>query len=136
MRVAISGTHCCGKSTLIDAFLLAHSDYVHEPEAYVALQDMYDAIGPLSIVVDPNLQGFIFIHPMLYPAARDLVRSGESLRDSLTTCLSDGRVIKDDEAMTSLRRLLSVLAEALASRAQSLSRNAAFSNLKNTSVFC
>jgi hypothetical protein len=42
MRVAVSGTHCCGKSTLIDAFLSGHSDYVHEPEAYEALQDLYD----------------------------------------------------------------------------------------------
>jgi hypothetical protein len=41
MRVAISGTHCCGKSTLIDAFLAGHSNYVHEPEAYEALQDLY-----------------------------------------------------------------------------------------------
>ena len=41
MRVAISGTHCCGKSTLIDAFLLGHGDYVHEPEAYEALQEVY-----------------------------------------------------------------------------------------------
>lgn len=29
MRVAISGTHCCGKSTLIDAFLLGHRDYIY-----------------------------------------------------------------------------------------------------------
>ncbi|HEX4965656.1 MAG TPA: AAA family ATPase [Thermoanaerobaculia bacterium] len=41
MRVAISGTHGCGKSTLIDAFLHGHGDYVHEPEAYEALQDVY-----------------------------------------------------------------------------------------------
>lgn len=38
MRVAISGAHCCGKSTLIDAFRLGHSDYIYEPEAYEALQ--------------------------------------------------------------------------------------------------
>lgn len=41
MRVAISGTHCCGKSTLIEAFLLGHQDYLHEPEPYEALQDLY-----------------------------------------------------------------------------------------------
>lgn len=41
MRVAISGTHCSGKSTLVDAFLLSHGDYVHEPEAYEALQGVY-----------------------------------------------------------------------------------------------
>lgn len=41
MRVAISGTHCCGKSTLIDAFLSSHDTYNHEPEPYEALQDLY-----------------------------------------------------------------------------------------------
>ena len=41
MRVAISGTHCCGKSTLIDAFLSSHDTYSHEPEPYEALQDLY-----------------------------------------------------------------------------------------------
>ena len=37
MRIAISGTHCTGKSTLIDAFLGAHPNYVHEPEPYTVL---------------------------------------------------------------------------------------------------
>jgi predicted ATPase len=32
MRVAVSGTHCSGKSTLVEAFLLEHPEYVHEPE--------------------------------------------------------------------------------------------------------
>ena len=41
MRIAISGTHCCGKSTLIDEFLLAHPDFAHEPESYEALQEEY-----------------------------------------------------------------------------------------------
>ncbi len=46
MRVAISGTHCSGKSTLIDAFLAAHAEYVHEPEPYEALTDLYgEAFG-------------------------------------------------------------------------------------------
>src|SRR5262249_46260868 len=44
MRVAISGTHGCGKSTLIEAFLLDHGDYVHEPEPYEALQDLYGEV--------------------------------------------------------------------------------------------
>jgi hypothetical protein len=41
MRVAISGTHGCGKSTLVDAFLLNHGDYRHEPEPYEELHDLY-----------------------------------------------------------------------------------------------
>lgn len=37
MRIAVSGTHCSGKSTLVEAFLRAHSDFVHEPEPYTVL---------------------------------------------------------------------------------------------------
>ena len=37
MRIAISGTHCVGKSTLIDEFLRAHPGFVHEPEPYTVL---------------------------------------------------------------------------------------------------
>ena len=37
MRIAISGTHCVGKTTLIDEFLRAHPDFVHEPEPYTVL---------------------------------------------------------------------------------------------------
>ena len=44
MRVAISGTHCCGKSTLIDEFLSAHPDFAHEPEPYIVLQEEYGEV--------------------------------------------------------------------------------------------
>lgn len=37
MRIAVSGSHCTGKSTLIDEFLKAHPDFVHEPEQYTVL---------------------------------------------------------------------------------------------------
>ena len=37
MRIAVSGTHCTGKSTLIDEFLRVHPDFVHEPEPYTVL---------------------------------------------------------------------------------------------------
>jgi AAA domain len=37
MRIAVSGTHCTGKSTLIDEFLRAHPDFTHEPEPYTVL---------------------------------------------------------------------------------------------------
>src|SRR6186713_120380 len=37
MRLAISGTHRTGKSTLIDEFLRANPDYVYEPEPYTVL---------------------------------------------------------------------------------------------------
>lgn len=34
MRIAVAGTHCSGKSTLIADFLAAHPEFVHEPEPY------------------------------------------------------------------------------------------------------
>ena len=37
MRIAVSGTHCTGKSTLIDEFLRAHPEFAHEPEPYTVL---------------------------------------------------------------------------------------------------
>ncbi|HEX6739814.1 MAG TPA: hypothetical protein VF310_16160, partial [Vicinamibacteria bacterium] len=39
MRVAVSGSHSTGKSTLIAAFLAERPEYVHEPEAYEELAD-------------------------------------------------------------------------------------------------
>ena len=41
MRIAISGTHRVGKSTLIDEFLRAHPEFVHEPEPYTVLVEDY-----------------------------------------------------------------------------------------------
>lgn len=41
MRIAISGTHCVGKTTLIDEFLRAHLDFVHEPEPYTVLVENF-----------------------------------------------------------------------------------------------
>ena len=37
MRIAVSGTHGVGKSTLIDEFLQMHAEFVHEPEPYTVL---------------------------------------------------------------------------------------------------
>ena len=43
MRIAVSGTHCSGKSTLIEDFVAVHGDYVHEPEPYEWLEDAISA---------------------------------------------------------------------------------------------
>jgi AAA domain len=37
MRIAVSGTHGVGKSTLIDEFLRRHPEFVHEPEPYTVM---------------------------------------------------------------------------------------------------
>jgi AAA domain len=39
MRIAVSGTHCSGKTTLIEDFLAAHRHYLHEPEPYEWLDE-------------------------------------------------------------------------------------------------
>lgn len=39
MRIAISGSHGTGKSTLIEAFLARGPAYAHEPEAFESLAD-------------------------------------------------------------------------------------------------
>jgi hypothetical protein len=40
VRIAVSGTHCSGKSTLVEEFLAVHRDYLHEPEPYEWLEEM------------------------------------------------------------------------------------------------
>jgi predicted ATPase len=34
VRIAVSGTHCSGKTTLVEAFLERNPEYAHEPEPY------------------------------------------------------------------------------------------------------
>ena len=41
MRIAVSGTHGVGKSTLVDEFLCTHAEFVHEPEPYAVLVEDY-----------------------------------------------------------------------------------------------
>ena len=54
MRIAVSGTHCSGKSTLVEDFLAAHRDYLHEPEPYEWLEDVYGE----AAADEPNVDDF------------------------------------------------------------------------------
>jgi hypothetical protein len=54
MKVAVSGTHCCGKTTLIERFLLAHPDFAHEPEPYIVLQEDYGDV----FAAEPSAEDF------------------------------------------------------------------------------
>lgn len=54
MRIAISGTHCCGKTTLIEEFLSRHKDFKHEAEAYESMQD---ELGE-SFAAEPSAEDF------------------------------------------------------------------------------
>jgi hypothetical protein len=51
MRIAVSGSHGTGKSTLIAGFLAARPGYLHEAEAFEALADdidLTDSEGPTA----------------------------------------------------------------------------------------
>lgn len=53
MRIAVSGTHCTGKSTLIDEFLRAQPEFAHEPEPYtVMIEDLGEEFAAEPCVED------------------------------------------------------------------------------------
>ena len=53
MRIAVSGTHGVGKSTLVDEFLRRHPDYAHEPEPYVVMvEDLGEEFSAQPCVED------------------------------------------------------------------------------------
>ena len=53
MRIAISGTHGVGKSTLIDEFLRRHPEFAHEPEPYTILvEDLAEEFSAQPCVED------------------------------------------------------------------------------------
>jgi hypothetical protein len=52
VRIAVSGTHCSGKSTLVEDFLAAHREYVHEPEPYEWLEEVYGELAADEPSVD------------------------------------------------------------------------------------
>ena len=57
MRIAVSGTHHTGKSTLIDEFLRVHPDFTHEPEPYaVMVEDFGEEFSSEPCVEDFNRQ--------------------------------------------------------------------------------
>ncbi|HEX5886253.1 MAG TPA: AAA family ATPase [Pyrinomonadaceae bacterium] len=54
MRIAVSGTHCTGKSTMIDEFLRAHPEFTHEPEPYTV---MVEDLGE-EFAEEPSVEDF------------------------------------------------------------------------------
>ena len=55
MRIAISGTHCMGKTTFIKDFLKIYPEYVYEEEPYYQLQEIHG----IEFSEDPALEDFI-----------------------------------------------------------------------------
>jgi hypothetical protein len=56
MRIAVSGTHFIGKTTLIEDFLKKHPDYRCEKEAYYKLQDAKEMELSLELSLDSLLE--------------------------------------------------------------------------------
>ena len=54
MRIAISGTHFMGKSTLIEDFIKKHPNYTYEIEPYHKLQD-----EEMALSLEQNLESFL-----------------------------------------------------------------------------
>jgi predicted ATPase len=54
MRIAISGTHGVGKSTLIDEFLKEHREFTHEPEPYTVLVEDFGE----EFAAEPQVEDF------------------------------------------------------------------------------
>lgn len=55
MRIAISGTHYMGKSTLIEDFIQAHPEYKHEVEPYDQLQEVKE----MELAEEPSLDSLL-----------------------------------------------------------------------------
>ncbi len=71
MRIAVSGTHCVGKSTLIDEFLRVYPDYIHEPEPYTTLVEDFGEEFSAEPCVDDFLRQLEFSINRLAKHTRD-----------------------------------------------------------------
>ena len=74
MRIAISGTHATGKSTLIEEFLARHPEYTHEPDPYAVLEEIYgETFGDAPTVEDFERQLELNLETIARYAAGDNV---------------------------------------------------------------
>jgi hypothetical protein len=114
MKVAISGTHCSGKSTLIDEFLLAHPDFAHEPEPYEALQEEYNE----TFAADPCAEDFYRqleynVGRLLHYGAGDRVIYERSPADYLAYMLALAQLGRDPDASRVLKNSLDMVRDAV-----------------------
>ena len=54
MRIAVSGTHGSGKTTLIEAFVARHPEYAYEPEPYTVLSEIHGE----QFAAEPSVEDF------------------------------------------------------------------------------
>lgn len=90
MRIAVSATHCAGKTTLVEDFLAVHRDYVHEPEPYEWLEEIYGE--PLAAEPTPD----------------DFWRQLEISVERLTTYAAGANVIAERSPLDFLAYLLAL----------------------------
>lgn len=112
MRIAVSGTHGVGKSTLIDEFLQRHPEFVHEPEPYTVLvEDLGEEFSSEPCVEDFRRQLEFNIDRLQQHSADENViyercpvdflayidtldpKSAEALRDSVLEAINNLDVI-------------------------------------------
>ena len=55
MRIAVSGTHAIGKSTLAEDFLEKHTEFILEPEPYCVLQEQFG----IDFAEEPTQESFV-----------------------------------------------------------------------------
>jgi hypothetical protein len=55
MRIAVSGSHCTGKSTLTEEFLRVHTEFIHEPEPYTVLVEEFGE----EFSAEPSVDDFL-----------------------------------------------------------------------------
>ena len=108
MRIAVSGTHCTGKSTLIDEFLRVHPDFVHEPEPYtVMVEELGEEFSAEPCVEDFQRQLQFNIDRLSQHERGERVLYERCPIDFLAyiECLAPGTTSVLDELLESMQRL-------------------------------
>ncbi|HJQ71556.1 MAG TPA: AAA family ATPase [Blastocatellia bacterium] len=114
MRVAVSGTHCCGKSTLIERFLIAHPDFAHEPEPYTVLEEQYGELFSAEPSADDFYRQLEFnIARLRSHAPGEMVIYERCPVDFLSYMLALDDLGRDGEAMRVADRVLDVVKDAI-----------------------
>jgi hypothetical protein len=96
MRIAVSGTHCSGKSTLAHDFANAHPDYLHLPEPYELMEDLYgEQLGAEPTADDFHRQLEVSVETLRdYPLGARLIAERSPL-DFLAYILALGDLGRD-----------------------------------------
>lgn len=114
MRVAVSGTHCCGKSTLIDRFLISHPEFAHEPEPYAVLEEQYGEAFAAEPSADDFYRQLEFnIDRLRSHGSGEMVIYERCPIDFLAYMLALGDLGRDKEATRLAERSLGMVKDAI-----------------------